>query len=270
MPRSKDDNKYWYAEELLKTNLSIGEIRRQLTTLFGSAISPNQLLELKHELNKTSQKKKRKSFFSKKISPESVSDLSKSDIFNSIMEQMDKKFEEQRFLIFSKLQLFDKSLTQDLSVEIKNLRKDNAEKNFFQHYNNKKNTILEFLKRRTATFTEIVQQLGLSEDLTKLVIYDLENNSQLLLSVNAHEEVLYHKKPQDYQEKHPPLAEVTIALLEDPRIQLEVDDIKDALENAIRKEHHQLISEGKDERAPQLIYTALDQLTTKWKNVTHD
>ena len=258
MPRSADERKYNHARELLKTDLSITDIREQLTTLYGSAISPNTLLEMRPP------KKKGFSLFPKKISVETAVDLSQMDIYNSLMNNIDRKLENHISLIFRKLELQDETHTREITKEIKNLRKNTAEANFFRHYSIVKNDILDFLTHRTIPFTKIVQGLELSEDLTKLVLADLDNSSQLLVSVDASNEVLYHKKPKDYLELHASYDEDSTDNLEDPIVQLEIEEIKDVLGDLLRELRSQLILKGKDE---SLIYVALEQLATKWKNL---
>ncbi|MHA1744351.1 MAG: hypothetical protein ACTSWW_00035 [Promethearchaeota archaeon] len=260
MPRSADKRKLNHARELLKTDLSINDIREQLTTIYGSAISPNKLLEERHKL---APKKKGFSLFPKKPSGESSQDLSQFGSYNSLLKDIDRKLENHISLIFKKLELQDMTHTREITQEIKNLRKKTAEANFFQHYNNVKIDILDFLTHRTIPLKQIVHGLELSEELTKLVLADLENSSQLLVSVDTSNEVLYHKMPKDYLELHASFAEVA----EDPLIQLEIEEIKDALDDPLRELRSQLILKGKDE---SLIYVALEQLVNKWKNRPDD
>ena len=51
MPRSSDPEKDAYARSLLAQQLPISKIRKELKKLFGSAISPNRLIEFKKEMN---------------------------------------------------------------------------------------------------------------------------------------------------------------------------------------------------------------------------
>ena len=76
--------------------------------------------------------------------------------------------------------------------------------------------------------------------------------------------MLYHKKPKDYLELHASYDEDSTDNLEDPIVQLEIEEIKDVLSDLLRELRSQLILKGKDE---SLIYVALEQLATKWKNL---
>jgi len=259
-----DERKLSHARELLRTDLSISEIRKQLTTLYGSGMSPNKLLEERHNLP---PKKKSFSIFSKKPSGDSAKDHSQMEFYNSLLNDIDRKLEKHIFLIFNKLELQDKSHTRDITAEIKNLRKKTAEMNYFQYFTTIKSDILDFLTHRWTTFEILVQGLELSEDLTKLALMDLEKGSLLLVKENDQGAVKYHKKPKDYQESPSSFMEDTPGHLEDPLIQLEIEEIKDTLDDPLRELRSQLILKGKDE---SLIYVALEQIINKWKNPTND
>jgi hypothetical protein len=261
LPRITDERKLNHARELLRTSLSINDIREQLTILYGSGMSPNKLLELRHDLV---QKKKGFSLFSKKPSSESSLPLFQAEFYNSMMNDIDQKLEKHIFLIFNKLELQDKSHTRDITTEIKNLRKNTAEMNFFQYFTTIKSDVLDFLTHRWTTFEALVQGLELSEDLTKLALMDLENDSQLLLKANVQGEIEYHKIPKGHQFSS---TESGLSLPEDPRTQLEIEEIKDALDDPLRELRSQLILKRKDE---SLIYVALEQIINKWKNPTDD
>ena len=59
MPRSKNPKKYWYAQKLLMQGKTIQKTRDELKNIFGSAISPNTLIEIKDTIEKSKLKKER-------------------------------------------------------------------------------------------------------------------------------------------------------------------------------------------------------------------
>ncbi|WP_457558700.1 hypothetical protein [Candidatus Harpocratesius sp.] len=102
MPRKKNPNKYPYAKTLLETQLSIRQVQNELKRIFGSGMSPNQLLELRSQIINEREQNIKNNKLKQFLHPESQNseDIRYfADQFNESMSKFTEQLKAQQIIL---------------------------------------------------------------------------------------------------------------------------------------------------------------------------
>ncbi|MHA1646183.1 MAG: hypothetical protein ACTSVU_04025 [Promethearchaeota archaeon] len=201
MPRTLDQGKLDYAQLLLKRNYSIQEVRKELKNIFGSAISPNTLIELKHKINQDVQdnqiQNKNRKFDEIQQNKQLV------DVYNNLsddlrgqyilIEKLYEKLDENNeftHLLYRQSRSIQKFFLQN---EYKDLDQNEIQDNIIEYSQEIQKKISEKISKRAIKFKTLCKDLNLNQEWAKLLLHDMEEKSQIVKTTNAKGDIVYRK-----------------------------------------------------------------------------
>lgn len=184
MPRPLNERKYNYAKTLLESNMSIRNVQSELKRIFGSAISPNRLLELKQSLHQIqpSTPKSPQKFADVSFRPVTSDDFRFfAEQFNISMDKLTKEIQSQQILIE---ELFAKIQKQEKEISEKGAKSEASSPNFPQMQPSDMQVAVkcqellielqDYLKRGETDILQIQQDTMIPIDLLEILLNHLE------------------------------------------------------------------------------------------------